>query len=400
MIAIWGFPGYTFYNLLPHITHLSVGEIETLGIAFCVGIFLSGVLGIFYLLWPVKNDLHESLEEILEQQTKILTLIRLEREKGQTPVQNVTHEATIQTSAVSLRAQFRLEPPIGIENIPEPERSRILAEIVPKSGFIRSQQMYMKATNGDLTNCEVKLIVDGNGVDHMLWEGIRRQPPANAKEKVTIHRDDEKYFTLWYAHQKDGKEYLYMPTTDVRHMARQIGAAAPPLIVDVQILADGFVGKRHRFIIYRESWEGILAKEIDENGVTFAEFDSNWHRTDYLRPSVISFAPQGSDTASTLHIGHRGKGISLTGRMSKLTPACPYQVEIESSYNIGDSSEGRSEGNPQTSFTTNQSGEANWFVTISADELAAHGFKRFSVWIVDKQRNLKVLVSDNLAFHN
>lgn len=305
-----------------------------------------------------------------------------------------------QVPVATLEAQFRLEPPVGIENIPEPERSRIIAEVVPKNGAVRSQQLYVKAINGDLTNCEAKVSVDAIGFDHMLWEGIRRQPPANAKDRVTIHRDDEKYFTFWYAHQKDEKEYLYIPITTTPHMARQIDSKAPPLTVDVWLVADGFSDKRHRFIIYRESWQGILAKEIGEDGIPFAEFDALWHFTSEFQRGVVSFAPQGSDKASRLHISHRAKEIWLTGRMCNLIPFRNYQIEIAPSYTIDEVSQLDSIDYARTLFIANQNGEANWEVKLSADKLVEYGFERFSIWIIDMHSNLKVLVSDNISFHN
>lgn len=297
-----------------------------------------------------------------------------------------------------LEAHFRLEPPIGIENIPEPNRSRIESDS-RKTGHLRSQQVYVRAVNGDLTDCEAKVVVDNNGVNHMLWEGIRREPPAQAKDKVTVHRDDEKYLTLWYAQQKDDKEYLYIPITTVRHMSYYIGPEHPPLVVDIWLIAKGFSDERpRRFIIYRESWDGIFAKEVGNDGIPFAECDGLWHLTSELHPSVVCFAPRGSDKASSLHISHRGKKISLTGRMCGLTPLNDYQVEIENSYVLGELGQELVVGEP-VSFTTDSAGAADWSLTLSADELASHGFERFSVWIIDLHHKLKVLMSDNLAFH-
>lgn len=301
-----------------------------------------------------------------------------------------------------VEAQFRLEPPVSLENIPEPERSRIITEVVPKSGHVRSQQVYVKAIDGDLTDCEVKVVVDGNGVDHVLWEGIRRQLPSSAKDKVTIHRDDEKYFTLWYAHQKDGKEYLYIPITTFPHMTREIRTGVLPLTVDVWIIASGFSGKRHRFIIYRESWDGVLAKQVGEDGRLFAEFDANWHLSGEVQP-VPPFGSQdmrGSDKASTLHISHRGKEISLTARMRYLKPSCQYRVEIGPPYTAGRLIREDNIGGSRTIFKTDQNGEADWSFTLSADELATRDLRRFSVWVGDVPMNATVLLSDNISFHN
>jgi hypothetical protein len=301
-----------------------------------------------------------------------------------------------------IEAQLRLEPSVGFEKIPEPSRSEIIAPVIPQSGFMQSQQIYVKAINGDLTDCEVKLVVDGNGVDHMLWEGIRRQPPASAKEKLTIHRDDEKYFTLWYAQQKDGKEYLYIPITTSPHMPQYIGSERSPLVVDIWIIANGFSGKRHRFIIYRASWEGILAKEVGEDGISFAEFDALWHLSRDVQP-FSTFGSQdmrGSDKASTLHISHRGKEISLNARMRGLKPSYQYQVEVGPSYTAGRPIQGDNIGSSRTIFMTDMNGEASWSFTLSADELTARGLTRFSVWVGDVPNRATVLLSDNISFHN
>jgi len=305
------------------------------------------------------------------------------------------------TSLPPLDAELRLEPPMGIENVPEPERSRLIADVLPKNGEVRSQQVYVKAINGDLTDCEIKVVVDGNGVDHMLWEGIRRQPPADAKEKVTIYKDNERYFTLCYAHRKEGKEYLYVPITTAPHMARFIGSNQSPLTVDLWLIAHGFSDKKaRRFIIYRESWEGLLAKKVGDDGIPFAEFDALWHSSaEFGVTSSLSLEnAQESARASSLHIIHRATAISLNGKMRHLKPAYQYQVEIRSSYPLGKLTPENEAVPSRGFFGTNPNGEGDWTFVLSADGLAAQGLKRFSVWIQDLEK-LTVLVSDNISFH-
>lgn len=307
-----------------------------------------------------------------------------------------------ETEPKMVEAQLRLEPPVGIESIPEPERSRIIAEVIPKNGAIRSQQIYVKAINGDLTDCEVKIVVDNNGVDHTLWEGIRRQPPATGKDKVTIHRDDEKYFTLWYAHQKDGKELLYIPITTFPHMARYIGHEQSPLVVEIWIIAQGFSDKQpRRFIIYRESWEGLLAKFVQDR-VARAEFDSNWHLSGDIQPApyIATHDMGGSDKWSTVHLSHSWKTISVNGRMRGLLPFHEYQVKIRPPYVTGGLIPTNEIGDSRTTFTTNISGEAVWSFNLSPDELANARLERFSLSIEDVPNKATVLISDNISYHN
>jgi len=305
------------------------------------------------------------------------------------------------TSLPVLNAELRLEPPVGIETVPEPKRSEIIADATAKKFDLRSQQVYVKALNGDLVDSELKISVDGIGIDHMIWGPTPSQSPV--KEKLTIQRDDEKLFTLWYAILKDGKEYLYIPITTTPHIPRYIGNNQSPLIVDVWIIAHGYSEKKpRRLIIYRESWEGLLAKQVGDDGIPFAEFDALWHCSAEVgvASSVASDATQESAKASRLHISHRAKAISLIGRMRGLKPSYQYQVEIRPSYTLGKLSPENETIAVRAFFTTNESGEGGWGCGLSADGLVTQGFTRFSVWIGDIPKHTVVFVSDNIPFHN
>jgi len=165
----------------------------------------------------------------------------------------------------TVEAHFRADPPMGVEDVPEPMKSKLLSKVAERGGWSRSQTFYVKAVNGDLVDCEVRLVI-GTWVDHMIWEGITLHKELSAvtigKDRVTIKEGDEKPLTLWYANrQLDGKEWLFIPITFEPHIPRPIGKTEPPLILELYLIARGFRDKKpRRFTIYRESFETVRAE--------------------------------------------------------------------------------------------------------------------------------------------
>jgi len=157
--------------------------------------------------------------------------------------------------------EIRADPPMGLENLSASTRFWLESKKKPEMGSdfrYRSQTFYVTAKNGDLVDCEIRIVI-GTFEDHLLWQGITTMAPNSiAKEKMTIARGDNKMFTLWYAMRDHGKESLYIPITLQPHEPREIGKSINPIIGKLWFHAQGFSEKKpHPFAIYRETFETI-----------------------------------------------------------------------------------------------------------------------------------------------